>query len=80
MWLISIFNKSPKDRDCVVGPLPNGRTSWQPGCRIGMSWKKPTQNHALEKVSPLKYQSFLVSTLNFRGVYIYMICIYIETL
>ena len=25
-WLITMVNKSAKDR--VVGPLPNGRTSW----------------------------------------------------
>ena len=25
-WLIIMISKSPKDR--VVGPLPNGRTSW----------------------------------------------------
>ena len=25
-WLITMVSKSPKDR--VVGPLPNGRTSW----------------------------------------------------
>ena len=25
-WLITMVNKSPKDR--VVGPLPNGRTLW----------------------------------------------------